>query len=529
MNKQRLTYLVVFSIFSILFLIAIQLYWIKTSVATQQRKFDQTVMEVMQEVVNKIEREEAVTRVTSSILDGNQIEALFGKDSVLTIEKGLKKEIEYAESDPRQLIKTKSDELRLEFRKPQINDSSFLIIRETKKNVLSSNVNLNSSYEAEDKDSLLQKELKKKASLISNIVNELALISISRNFEEKISYNQIDSLFARELEKSGIKAEYVFDILDVETQNLVFSEEKELNAGLKNTPYKIELFPNDFMKSDAILLYFPNQVNWVLKNSWKVLLISFLLICILILLFYSSIATIYKQKKLSKVKNDFINNMTHELKTPISTISLACEALNDPSLSLNQQRHDSYLGMIKDENKRLSVLVENVLKSAAWDSSVIKLDLKKQNIHDLIERVVKSFEIQISKKGGTLQLALNAKKPWAFVDQVHMSNVIYNLLDNANKYGGETPLIEIETYNQDNVIFVSIKDDGIGISKQDQKKIFDKFYRVSTGNLHDVKGFGLGLNYVKRIIDLHHGDIEIESKKNKGTKITLKLENYGQE
>jgi len=526
MNKQRLTYLVILSVVSILFLIGIQLYWIKISVETQQRKFDQTVMEVMQKVVNKIEREEAITRVTSSIFDGTQIDALFGEDSVLTIEKGLQKEEEsYEQNDPKQLVKTKSDELRLEFRKPQINDSSFLIIRETKRNVLSSSIDFSDS--PANKDSLLKKELKKKASLLSNIVNELALISISKNFEDRINYRQIDSLFATELKKSGIKTEFIFDILDTESGQLVFSDEKELFSSLKNTPYKYQLYPNDFMESDALLLYFPDQDNYVLKNSWKVLLISFLLVCILILLFYSSIATIYKQKKLSQVKNDFINNMTHELKTPISTISLACEALNDKSIKLNQKRHQSYLGMIQDENKRLSVLVENVLKSAAWDSTLIKLDLDKEDIHELIQKVTESFKIQVKKKSGELKLFLNAEHTQVLLDSMHMSNVIYNLLDNANKYGGEQPLIEVETFNEDNAIFVAIKDYGIGISKQEQKKIFDKFYRVSTGNLHDVKGFGLGLNYVKRIIDLHGGEIKIESKKNKGTKITLKLENHG--
>ena len=281
------------------------------------------------------------------------------------------------------------------------------------------------------------------------------------------------------------------------------------------------------MESDALLIYFPNQDNYLIRNSWKVLLVSLLLICILIYLFYSSIATIYKQKKLSQVKNDFISNMTHEFKTPISTISLACEALGDNSIELEKSLKDSYLSMIKDENKRLAILVDNVLKSAAWDSSSLKLDIKKKNLHNIISEVIKNFEIQINNRGGSLNLNLNATNDSVLVDEVHMSNVIFNLLDNANKYSPEPPKIEVATINNKEDILLSIKDEGIGISKQEQKKIFDRFYRVSTGNIHDVKGFGLGLNYVKRIIDLHSGNIELESQKGKGTNIIIKLENHG--
>tara|TARA_R110002072_G_scaffold188947_7_gene345772 strand:- start:1060 stop:1617 length:558 start_codon:yes stop_codon:yes gene_type:complete len=183
--------------------------------------------------------------------------------------------------------------------------------------------------------------------------------------------------------------------------------------------------------------------------------------------------------------------------------------------------------MIKDENKRLAILVDNVLKSAAWDSSSLKLDIKKKNLHNIISEVIKNFEIQINNRGGSLNLNLNATNDSVLVDEVHMSNVIFNLLDNANKYSPEPPKIEVATINNKEDILLSIKDEGIGISKQEQKKIFDRFYRVSTGNIHDVKGFGLGLNYVKRIIDLHSGNIELESQKGKGTNIIIKLENHG--
>jgi len=227
------------------------------------------------------------------------------------------------------------------------------------------------------------------------------------------------------------------------------------------------------------------------------------------------------------VKNDFINNMTHELKTPISTISLACEALSDKTLMLDTDRKTSYVSMIKAENKRLSTLVDNVLKSAVWDSTHLKLNFLKINLHEIIQKVSQNFDIQINNRNGKLNLDLEAKEAYILADKVHFSNVIYNLLDNANKYSPEVPKIGISTRNEDGFVILSISDNGIGISKENQKKIFDKFFRVSTGNIHDVKGFGLGLSYVKRIVDLHHAEISIESARNKGTTINIKIATHG--
>lgn len=524
MNKKRLSYLIVLSTFSILCLIAIQIYWIKTSVETQQKKFDQSVMSAMNEVITKLEREEAITKVTRTLAEGDELDGFFGQDSVFTIDKkdkdaSLKSKLL---SDP-QLSRPNADQLRINFKPPPINDSSFFIIRETRKNILSSSISTPSA----SSDSAFKNELRKKKTIINNILNEFALISVSRNYEDKISYEKVDSLFGLALNTKGIKTPFVFDILDAESNLLSFSEEKNETSELKETPYRIRLFPNDFVESDYLLLYFPNQTNYVLKNSWKVLLTSILLVCILIFLFYGSISTIYKQKKLSLIKNDFINNMTHELKTPIATISLACEVLSDQSVSINEEQQSSYVKMISDENKRLSVLVDNVLKSAVWDSAELELSLQKEKLQKIVEKIAKSFEIQTKKREGSLSINLEATNDNVLIDRVHISNVIYNLLDNANKYSLDKPLIEIHTFNEKNQFILSIKDHGIGISKEDQIKVFEKFYRVTTGNLHNVKGFGLGLSYVKRIIDLHQGEIQISSAKGKGTTITIKLKTDG--
>lgn len=521
MYKKRLLLLIILASISIISLIAIQIYWLQKNIETQRKQFDQTVMEVMNHVVVKLEREEAITKVTSSLLKSEDLFEDFETDPTLLINKNNSSgnlNGEESINNPT-LVKTPSDQLRLEFTPPPTTDSSFFIIRQTQKRILSSSIN-----DPSPSDTGFVDRLRKNKTLLNDIVNELALISISRNNSESVSFEKIDSLFAYELKKSGIEEEFVFDILDVETNQLTFSENKTETSQLRDTPYKLNLFTNSYLiESDYLLLYFPDQSSYFIENSGKILIISFVLVCILIVLFYSSISTIYKQKKLSKVKNDFINNMTHELKTPISTISLACEALADSNLKLDQERQTTYVNMIQDENKRLSVLVDNVLKSAVWDSSELKLNFNTFSLHSLILKVAKSFEIQIIKREGELKLDLTAEDDIIQADQVHISNVIFNLLDNANKYSPQNPKIRIKTFKEENFIVFSISDNGIGISKENQSKIFDKFYRVSTGNIHDVKGFGLGLSYVKRIIELHQGEIHIESSKESGTTINIKL------
>jgi len=530
MNQKRLSFLIVFAAISILSLVGIQLYWIKVSVETQQQQFSQAVMDAMRNVVQKLEREEAITKVTSTLFKGDELNASFLKDSTVLIDKNdlsssFQKEIFPKKNLSPSITRTKADQLKIKFTPPPLEDSSFFIIRSSQKRVLSSSIE---DYSPSEADPQLGNQSTKRATLTNGVINELALVSVSKGVNEGISYPRIDSLFLTELALHGIKTDYVFDILDAQSNSLTFSENPTESSELFDTPFRIDLFPNDlYIESDYLLLYFPNQEDYIVKHSWKILLISFLLVCILVALFYSSISTIYRQKKLSQVKNDFINNMTHELKTPISTISLACEALGDETLALDLDRRNTYVGMVKDENKRLSVLVDNVLKSAAWDSTELELNMKRENLHSIIEKVANSFQLQIKDRSGNLTLNLEAINDEVIADGVHISNVIYNLLDNANKYSPEKPEIEIRSFVEDNLLIFSISDKGIGISKENQKKIFDKFFRVSTGNIHNVKGFGLGLNYVKRIIELHSGEISLQSSKGKGTTIIIKMNRYG--
>ena len=253
------------------------------------------------------------------------------------------------------------------------------------------------------------------------------------------------------------------------------------------------------------------------------LLTSVLLMTVLIFSFYYTISTILKQKKLSEIKNDFISNMTHEFKTPISTISLACEVLNDKSIEKTEERTGKYVKMIRDENKRLSLLVENILQTAILDKGEFKLKIQSTDIHTLIDQTIANIKLQVENKDGEITTELHAERPLINADRVHITNIIFNLIDNALKYSNEKPVIKITTKNDREGIFISVKDNGIGISKENQHRIFDTMFRVHTGNVHNVKGFGLGLSYVKAVVEKHGGSISVESELNKGSTFTVYL------
>jgi two-component system phosphate regulon sensor histidine kinase PhoR len=250
---------------------------------------------------------------------------------------------------------------------------------------------------------------------------------------------------------------------------------------------------------------------------WATLSISAIIILSLVLAFFYTINTIRKQKKYTEIKNDFISNMTHEFKTPISTIALAGEMLSDRSITKTPEKLDRFTKMICEENKRLGVLVESILQTAVLDKGDFKLQRTDFDIHELTRSAAEKIMLQVEQKHGKIQENLVAKKSTIWADKVHITNIVLNLLDNAVKYSKEIPDIVISTENISDGILLSVKDNGIGISKENTKKIFDQFYRVSTGNVHDIKGFGLGLSYVRAIVIKHGGQISVDSELGKGS------------
>ncbi|WP_420388473.1 sensor histidine kinase [Roseivirga sp.] len=342
----------------------------------------------------------------------------------------------------------------------------------------------------------------------------------SNNLYERINPADLDTLLREELENKGIDLEYHYGIIDSSKDEL-----KLLNANIKEdaehvlqSPLKANLFPMDLMEKDFLLaIDFPNEKNYLLKQALVPLSASGILIFIVVGCFAYAIMVILKQKKISEIKNDFINNMTHEFKTPIATVSLATEALQDDDIKSNAAIIDRYVQVIRDENKRLGMQVEKVLQIASLDKKDFKLKFEKSDVHDIIQKALVNITILVEKRGGQITSQLLASNSEIEADRVHLTNIIYNLLDNANKYSPEAPEIHIRTESISTGVIIKISDKGIGMSKEATDKIFDKFYRVSTGNVHDVKGFGLGLSYVKNIVDMHQGSVSVKSEPGKGS------------
>ncbi len=290
----------------------------------------------------------------------------------------------------------------------------------------------------------------------------------------------------------------------------------------KKKVYKRLLFPDENqLKPNYLCIYFPEQKSEMLKATAYLVFPSILLTVIIISIFVLTLQIILRQKKLSQIKNDFINNMTHELKTPISTISLASQMLKDNSVSHTPRTIDHISGVIFDESKRLSNQVEKVLQMAVFNEGRLKLKFSQIDINQLVSTVAANFEIRVTTAQGEIHTQLLEENSYINGDEVHITNVIFNLLDNAVKYSKEKPLIELSTENKNNWVVVQVKDHGIGIPKEHQAQIFERFFRVPTGNVHNVKGFGLGLSYVKRIVDAHNGKIKVESTVGKGTRFRV--------
>jgi two-component system phosphate regulon sensor histidine kinase PhoR len=274
---------------------------------------------------------------------------------------------------------------------------------------------------------------------------------------------------------------------------------------------------------EHMILIVPDFKTQVWESLKWVVIGSVVFTLIIIAAFALTIFTLLRQKKLSEIKTDFINNMTHEFKTPLATISLAVDALKNEKVIQNTEKREYFSTIIKEENKRMNKHVETILQAALLDKQEIKLNLKPLHAHDLIQKTVNNFQLQLHDKQAKVELLLNAKNDYIEVDEVHFSNVLNNLVDNAIKYSKENLEVTITTHCTTKNLVIKIEDNGIGMNKETVKRIFEKFYRAHTGNIHNIKGFGLGMSYVKNVVDVHKGKIKVESTLGKGSCFTIEM------
>jgi two-component system phosphate regulon sensor histidine kinase PhoR len=339
-------------------------------------------------------------------------------------------------------------------------------------------------------------------------------------FEGRFSQEEIDSVLQAELSQKGLNLKYEFGVIEDGYLSNIRTGEFDPNTA----DFKVPLYKNDFFSGPKwLLISFPDRISYLLQSMWYMLVLSGLFTAMIIIAFGYSVIQMQKQKKISEIKSDFINNMTHEFKTPIATISLAVDALSNPKVKLDQKRIEHYRKVIKDENKRMHAQVEKVLQLAMLDKQELDLKHTNINLHELLEYSANNLLLQVEEKGGHIELNLDAESHHVIGDELHLGNVFMNLLDNALKYAQENPVIKINTESTEKRVFVHISDNGIGMSKEVQRKVFERFYRQQGGNIHDIKGHGLGLSYVHEIIEMHKGTIVVDSSPGKGSTFTIEL------
>jgi two-component system, OmpR family, phosphate regulon sensor histidine kinase PhoR len=291
--------------------------------------------------------------------------------------------------------------------------------------------------------------------------------------------------------------------------------------------YALPLIPEsgsnleNLTREEELHVIVPNQNKIALKDMFWFFVGAALFTLIIATAFFITVRTLLRQKKLSEIKNDFINNMTHEFKTPLATISLAVDALKNEKVIYDKEKSSYFTGIIKEENKRMNKQVETILQAALLEKQEVQLNLKKLSAHELINAALNNITLQVEEKEGVLEVNKNATKDVVMADEVHFTNLINNLLDNAVKYSSQKPVVKLSTQNTGKHIRIKIEDNGIGMNKETLNRIFEKFYRAHTGNVHNVKGFGLGLSYVKTMVDAHKGTIKAESTLGKGSSFIL--------
>ncbi len=508
MKKQLLVLLIVVMSVAMAVFIGIQVYWIKSSLQLRETNFKRNVDDAVNAALINLETIEFSNRGN---LDGI---LNLTSDTGLCMKK-LHKHLDGFDPDT-QGIKM-APKISSETSKIAMPEQSPTTIGDADKNLseeLPPSISSNISEGAAQRKQIMKNYLN----------NQSVEQSVEKDIEKKISVGLLDTLLNQEFSGKGIHLQYEFGIFSPARNKVVLEKTGKYHEELLFRSFSFQLFSGGALAGrDFLLVYFPQQSENNFKSLWVTMAVSMLLVLVIIAAFSYSVFTIIRQRKLSELKNDFINNMTHEFKTPISTISLACQALSDKDIPRSNEMYNDYIRIIGDENHRLGEMAEKILQTAILEKGNLHLRPEAIDMHSLISDAIHKIAIQIEIRDGVVTQSLKAEHPLIKADKVHLSNVIFNLLDNANKYSPRKPQIMVSTADAENGIYISVHDKGMGISKANLKRVFEKLYRVPTGDVHNVKGFGLGLSYVKFIVEKHGGSIFVESEPGKGSTFTMFL------
>jgi two-component system phosphate regulon sensor histidine kinase PhoR len=552
LKKNIITGVIFLMAVSLLGIIMVQYFWVRNAIEVKEQQFDRVVNDALIEIVKNFDKEKNIYLVKDRLWsrDSNTVITVdhnsnggasytysFQSDSLVWTEGntldtddgnivvGGKDNTEIrtikVDGDYEAMISVTSENgknfrmktlIELDSLKRDLDDHQYVIISELRDSV---------EYIFRQKVNEITSKNNKLEEVIEDMVIELK--DINENVNPEADIELIKETIKKTMEDKGINLPYEYAVFNPENDTGYLSKSSGFTSK-ENIEYKTRLYPqNVFYKPELLILTFPDKKAHIYRSVSLLLGGSMLFTLIILFTFFITIRIILRQKKLSEIKTDFINNMTHEFKTPIATISLAADSIQNESVIEKPDRIRYFTNIIQEENKRMNSRVENVLQMSLIDKNDFNFRFEEGNVHDIIYQASKNIELQLTKKEGKLNLHLEAENPVMQIDKTHLFNILTNLLDNALKYSDEVPEINIRTSQRGNVFFISVKDNGIGMEKEVHQKIFEKFFRVSKGDIHNIKGFGLGLSYVKAVILSWGGDIKVHSAPGKGSEFILEI------
>ncbi|MCV6628765.1 MAG: HAMP domain-containing histidine kinase [Flavobacteriaceae bacterium] len=520
MSRRLFVFLVVLMSLSLVGIIFVQGYWIKTSVEDKEEQFTTTVYQILNQVVGKIEEREQKEYVAKYVrererigkpkstnwnqiyyIDGTSDEIFLYKNTILKEDFGISASLfDNSLDDSLQIPNITFKETTKIYRGIQGPDKTITSLSPVEV--------IERVRDMSDLDKIAYK------SFFAQQANRVPI-------HKRLKPEEVRLKIFNELDIRKMEIDFEFGVYSKDLPTKVRSRKfRKEESGL----YKVPIFrDNEGVSRYELLVSFPEKKQFLLSSILGMAVLSVLFTLIIVVAYSSAIYQLIRQKQISEIKSDFINNMTHEFKTPIATISLALDAVRNPKIIGDQEKVERYLKMIKEENNRMHTQVENVLRISKLDKNQLDIVKDKVDVHHLIQEAVKHIDLIVQNRGGYVKMHLRAAKSDIMANDNHFTNVLINILDNAVKYSSEEPKIDVYTEQENKQILIKIKDQGAGMSKQVAKRVFEKFYREHTGNIHNVKGHGLGLAYVKKIIDDHHGQVYVESEKGKGSTFFIKL------
>jgi len=524
MNKLFFRLLVILMSLSLIGIILVQVYWFDKSFENNEEQFKFHVKQVLGNVAEKLNKNEMYTYYerynhlkdsTGKTPDKNDFlelrlyqrdtrtnETIIYSNSIISEDYGITSSSFFdTKSDTVKKIKSLSAN-----RKTEVYNNG-TIDNLGPKNTITPDIKIEKKGRTDILDSQFEMVFKDIAAL--------------KPIQERVSNEVLQKLLSEELNEYGVKTPFEFNVYSNGLATKIKSEKFRYD---KQSTYSIPIFiDNDGTNKYQLLLTFPQKEKFLFSELVGICILSIIFTLIIIIAYSSALNQLIKQRQISEIKTDFINNMTHEFKTPIATINLALDAIKNPKVIEDKEKVHRYLQMIRDENKRMHAQVENVLRISKLEKKELEINKDTNNIHDIIEDAIEHVNLIVEDRGGTITTHLQATRTSVLLNDVHFTNVIVNILDNAIKYSPEAPVIDIFTENVKEYVIIKIKDQGAGMTKAAQKRIFEKFYREHTGDLHNVKGHGLGLAYVKRILEDHNSEIMVESEKGKGSTFIIKV------